>query len=134
MLNALRRGPTLGQTQLEMILHSSEEILETFSCTIEEALEERLLIGLEAARNAIFIDATAAVGQAAFADVLSGAGSVDVTAAVDQQVFPLAHVTQFVRKQRLALDGVPALSDLSAAVAQVEADFPGDAVIRISNF
>lgn len=80
-----------------MILHSSEEILETFSCTIEEALEERLLIGLEAARNAIFIDATAAVGQAAFTDVLSGAGSVDVTAAVNQQVFPLADVTQFVR-------------------------------------
>ena len=36
-------GSTLGQAQFEMILHSSEEILETFSSTIQEALEERLL-------------------------------------------------------------------------------------------
>lgn len=76
-----------------MILHSSEEILETFSCTIQEALEERLLIGLEATGHAILIDAAAAVGQAAFTDVLSGAGSVDVTAAINQQVFPLADIT-----------------------------------------
>lgn len=65
-----------------MILHGGEEILETFSCTIQEALKERLLIRLEAARHAILIDATAAVGQAALTDVLPGAGRIDVTAAV----------------------------------------------------
>lgn len=112
-----------------MILHSSEEILETFSCTIQEALKERLLIRLEAARHAILIDATATIGQAAFTNVLSGAGSIDVTAAVNQQVFSLADVTKFVCKQRLALDGVSALSELPAAVPQVETDFPGDAVV-----
>lgn len=94
--------------------------------------------------------------------MLSTAGSVDVAAAVDQQVFPLADVacktsrqagfehaagrrrappplrlepvallTQLVREQRLALDGVPALSDLPAAVAQVEANLPGDAAAAI---
>lgn len=51
------------------------------------------LIGLKAAGHTILVDATAAVGQAAFTDVLSGAGSVDITAAVHQQVFPLTHVT-----------------------------------------
>lgn len=112
-----------------MILHRSEEILETFSRSIQEALEERLLIRLEAARHAILVDATAAICQTAFTDVLSGAGSVDVTAAVNQQVFSLADITQFVCEQRLALDGVSALSDLSAAVAQVETDFPGDAMV-----
>lgn len=50
------------------------------------------LIGLEAARHAILIDAAAAVGQAAFTNVLSGAGSIDVTAAVNQQVFSLADI------------------------------------------
>lgn len=112
-----------------MILHSGEEILKAFRCTIQEALKERLLIGLEAARHAILIDATAAVGQAAFTNVLSAAGSVDITAAINQQVFSLADITELVCEQCLALDGVSALSDLSAAVAQVETDFPGYAVV-----
>ncbi len=51
------------------------------------------LIRLEATRHAILIDAAAAVGQAAFTNVLSAARSVDVTAAVDQQIFPLADIT-----------------------------------------
>ena len=51
------------------------------------------LIRLQAARNAVLIDAAAAVGQAAFTDVLSGAGSVDVAAAVNQQVFSLTDIT-----------------------------------------
>lgn len=42
-------------------------------------------------------------------------------------------LTEFVREQRLALDGVPALRHLPAAVAQVEADFPRDAMVRISD-
>lgn len=87
-----------------MILHSSEEILETFSCTIQETLEQRLLIRLEAARHAILIDAAAAVGQAAFTDVLSGAGSVDVTTAINQQVFSLTDITKFICEQSLALN------------------------------
>lgn len=51
------------------------------------------LIRLEAARHAILVDAAAAVGQAAFTNVLSGAGSIDVTAAIHQQVFPLTDIT-----------------------------------------
>lgn len=51
------------------------------------------LIWLEAARHAILVDATATVGQAAFTDVLSGAGSVHIAAAVNQQVVPLADIT-----------------------------------------
>lgn len=133
MLNTLRRGPTLGQAQLKMILHGGEQVLKAFCSTIQEALKERLLIGLEAARNAVLVDAAAAVGQAAFTNVLSATGSVDVAAAINQQVFSLADVTELVCEQRLALDGVSALSDLSAAVAQVETDFPGDAMVRISN-
>lgn len=51
------------------------------------------LIGLEAARHAILVDATAAISQAAFTNVLPGAGSIDVTAAVNQQILSLADVT-----------------------------------------
>lgn len=112
-----------------MVLHSGEEVLETFSRSIQETLEERLLIGLKAAGHAVLVDAAAAICQAAFTDVLPGAGSVNITASVHQQVFPLTNVTQLVREQRLALDGVSALGDLPAAVSQVEADFPGDAVV-----
>lgn len=112
-----------------MILHSSEEILETFSGTIQEALKERLLIRLEATRHAVLIDATAAVGQATFTNVLPAAGSIDITAAVNQQVFSLTDITKFICEQCLALDGVSALSYLSAAVTQVETDFPRDAMI-----
>lgn len=43
LITYLWRRPTLGQAQLKMILHGSEEILETFSCTIQEVLKERLL-------------------------------------------------------------------------------------------
>lgn len=116
-----------------MILHGGEEIPKAVSCTIQEALEKKLLIRLETARHAVLIDAAAAVCKAAFTDVLSGAGSIDVTAAVNQQVFSLTDITELVCEQRLALDGVSALSDLSAAVAQVETDFPGDAVVWVSS-
>lgn len=114
-----------------MILHSSEEILETFSGAIQKALKQELLIGLQAAGHTIFVDAAAAVGQAAFADVLSTASGVDIAAAVDQQVFPLTDISKLVREQRLALDGVPALGHLPTAVAQVEADLPGNAAAAI---
>lgn len=42
-------------------------------------------------------------------------------------------LTEFVGEQRLALDGVSALSDLPAAVSQVKTDFPGDAMVRVSH-
>lgn len=112
-----------------MILHSSEKILETSSCTIQEALKKRLLIWLEAARHAVLIDATAAVSQAAFTNVLPAAGSVDVTAAINQQVLSLTDITKFIREENLALNGVSALSNLPAAVTQVETDFPGYAMV-----
>lgn len=41
--------------------------------------------------------------------------------------------TEFVRDQSLSLDGVSALSNLSAAVAEVETDLPGDALVCIFN-
>lgn len=51
------------------------------------------LIRLQATGYTILIDAAAAVGQAAFADMLSAAGSIDIAAAVDQQVFPLTDIS-----------------------------------------
>lgn len=51
------------------------------------------LIRLEATRHAILIDAAAAVGQATFTNVLSGGGSIDVTAAINQQVLSLTDIT-----------------------------------------
>lgn len=42
-------------------------------------------------------------------------------------------LTELIREQRLALDGVSALSDLPAAVSQVKTDLPGDAVVRVSH-
>lgn len=48
-------------------------------------------------------------------------------------VVAAALLTKFVCEQRLALDGVPALSDLPAAVAQVKTDFPWDAMVWISD-
>lgn len=41
--------------------------------------------------------------------------------------------TEFICEQCFALNGVSALSDLSAAVAQVKTDFPLDAMVRIPN-
>lgn len=58
------------------------------------------LIRLEAARHAILIDTTAAIGQAAFTNVLSAAESIDVTATIDQQVFSLADITCETLTQR----------------------------------
>lgn len=112
-----------------MVLDSGEEVLETFSCSIQKAFEEQLLIRLKATGHAVLIDATAAIGQAAFTYILPGARCINITASVYQQVIPLANITEFVCEQCLALNGVPALGDLPAAVSQVEADFPGNAVI-----
>lgn len=88
-----------------------------------------MLIRLQATRHTILVDAAAAVGQAAFTNVLPAAGSIDVTAAINEQVFSLADISELVCKQCLALDRVSALGYLSTAVSQVEADFPGDAVV-----
>lgn len=115
-----------------MVLHSGEEVLEAFCCSVQESLQEGLLVGQQAAGHAVLIDVTAAVGPAAPAHVLPGAGGVHVTAAVHQQVAALTHVAQLIGQQGLALDGVPTLGHrLAAAVPQVEADLPGDAVVRV---
>lgn len=42
-------------------------------------------------------------------------------------------LTKFVSEQRLALDGVSALSDLPTAVSQVKTHFPGNAMVRVSH-
>lgn len=39
LITYLGGGPALGQAQLKMILHSSEEVLETLSGAIQEALK-----------------------------------------------------------------------------------------------
>lgn len=91
-----------------------------------------MLVRLQAAGHTEFIDVAAAVSQAAFTQVLPRAGGVHITATIHEQILPLADITQLIREQCLALDGVPALGDLAAAVAQVEADFPWDAVVRVS--
>lgn len=57
------------------------------------------LIRLEATRHAVLVDAAAAVGQAAFTDILSAAGSIYIAAAVNQQVFSFANITWKTKKQ-----------------------------------
>lgn len=131
MLNALGGGPTLGQTQFKMVLDSCEEILKAFCCSIQEALQKLLLVWLQAAGNAVLIHTAAAIGQAALAEVLAGAGVIDITAAVHQQILPLTDKTQLVCEENLALDGVPTLVDLTAAVSQVKVHFPVNAVVGV---
>ena len=50
------------------------------------------LVGLQAAGDTVFIGAAAAVGPAAITAVLLRARDVDVTAAIYQQILPLANV------------------------------------------
>lgn len=76
-----------------MILHCHEEVLECHSCPVEKALQEKLLVGLQAAGNAVLVSAAAAVGQAAITAVLLGARDVDITAAIHQQVLPFTNVS-----------------------------------------
>lgn len=40
-------------------------------------------------------------------------------------------LTQFIGEQRFALDGVTTVPHLSAAVAQVKAQLPGDATLHV---
>lgn len=75
-----------------MIFDSHEEVLECHGCPIEEALQEKLLAGLQAAGHAVLVGAAAAVGQAAVTAVLLCARDVDVTAAVHQQILPFTNV------------------------------------------
>lgn len=39
----LRGGATLGQTELKVVLHRREEVLEALRCSVEEPLQEKLL-------------------------------------------------------------------------------------------
>lgn len=131
MLDTLGGGATLGQAELEVVLHGSEQVLEALCCPIEEPLQEGLLVGLQAAGHAVFVDAAAAVEEAAFAHVLPGARGVDVTAPVHQQVLSFTDVTQFIREKRLSLNRVPTLRYLPAAVAQIEPNLPCNAVLGV---
>lgn len=76
-----------------MILDCHEEVLECHSCPVEEALQEKLLVGLQAAGHAVLVRAAAAVGQAAITAVPLGARDVDVTAAIHQQSLPFTNVS-----------------------------------------
>lgn len=76
-----------------MIFDGHEEVLECHSCPVEEALQEKLLVGLQAAGDAVLVSATAAVGQAAVTAVLLGARGVDVTAAIHQQILPFTNIS-----------------------------------------
>lgn len=92
VLHTLGRGPALSQAQFEVIFHCHEEVLERHGCPVEEALQEELLVGLQAAGHAVLVGAAAAVGQAAVAAVLLCAGDADITAAVGQQILPFTDV------------------------------------------
>lgn len=131
MLDALGGGAAFRQTQLKVILDRREQIPESIRRSVKEALQQRLLVGLEAAGHAVLVDAAAAVGQTALTHVLTGARSIHITATVHQQVLSLTHITEFVSEEVLPLDGVPALADLSAAVSQVKLHSPGDGLIRV---
>lgn len=113
-----------------MILHCGEEILEPLCCSVQKTLQKRLLVRLKAAGDAELVHTTAAVGQAALTDVLSGARRIHITATVHQQVLPLAHITKFVCEEGLSLYGVSALGDLPAAVTQVKLDSPWNVMVR----
>jgi len=80
-----------------VIFDSHEKVLERHGCPVEEALQEKLLAGLQAAGHAVLVGAAAAMGQAAVTAVLLGAGDVDVTAAVHQQVLPFTNVAVALR-------------------------------------
>jgi hypothetical protein len=43
-------------------------------------------------------------------------------------------LTKLVCQQGFALDGVPTLGHLTAAVTQVETNLPGDAVVQVPHF
>lgn len=76
-----------------MIFDGHEEVLECHGCAVEEALQEKLLAGLQAAGHTVLIGTTAAMGQAAITAVLLRAGDVDITAAVHQQILPFTNVS-----------------------------------------
>lgn len=117
-----------------MIFYCCEEIMKSFCCSIQEAFKQRLLIRLKAARHTIFIYIATAVSEAAFADILPGAGSVDITAPIDQKIFSITNISKFICEQYFALNGVSTLIYLPAAVSQVETDFPGDVMIWVLDF
>lgn len=50
------------------------------------------LVGLQAAGHTVLIHTAAAVGKAAVTAVQLGAGHVDITTAIDQQVLPLTDI------------------------------------------
>lgn len=78
--------------------------MKAFCCSIQEAFKQRLLIRLKAARHTIFIYIATAISEAAFADILPGAGSIDITAPIDQQIFSITNISKFICEQYFALD------------------------------
>lgn len=109
MLDTLRGGTAFCQAEFKVILYCCEEIPETFSSSVQKTLQQRLLVRLQAAGDAVLIDAAAAVRETARTNESPAAQRVHVAATVYHQVLPLTHVTQFIGEQRLALDRVPAL-------------------------
>lgn len=100
-----------------MVLNCHEEVLEGHGCPVEEALQEKLLAGLQTAGDTVLVGFTAAIGQAPITAVLLRAGDTDVATAIRQQVLPLADIAQLVGDEVFPLNGVPALVTRSAAVA-----------------
>lgn len=117
VLHTLGGGPAFSQAQFEVVFNCHEEVLEGHSCPVEEALQEKLLAGLQAAGDAVLVGFTAAIGQAPITAVLLCAGDADVATAIRQQVLPLADIAQLISEEVFSLDGVPALVAGSAAVA-----------------
>ena len=67
MASDLGWGSAFTETQFKVIF---EKVLEYHSCPVEEALQEELLVGLQAAGDTVLAGVTAAIGQAAATAVL----------------------------------------------------------------
>lgn len=87
-----------------MIFYSGEEIMKAFCCSIQEAFKQRLLVRLKAAGDTVFIYTATTISEAALADVLPGAGSIDITASIDQQIFSITDISKFICEQYFALN------------------------------
>ena len=60
-------GPAFSQAQFKVVFNCHEGF---WNVTAEEALQEKLLVGLQAAGDTVLVGATAAIAQAAFTAVL----------------------------------------------------------------
>jgi len=82
VLHGVRVRAALDQAQLEVVRHAGEDVLGRVG-RLQDALQQRLLSGVQAAGYAILVNtATVGAGIACAAAVVSNAGQLQVAAAV----------------------------------------------------